>query len=178
VSVIALDLPAHGLSPGETATIPQLATAVRAVAEACPPIHALIAHSMGSAVSTLALSRGLEVERIAFISAPARYRDQAKMTADKSGLDDTGWVVMEQLLIELGTELNEVDLPALAPQLRQKALLIHSIDDRVVAIADSRETAARWPGAAFQEVDRLGHNRILRDPDVISLAVGFVASRD
>jgi alpha-beta hydrolase superfamily lysophospholipase len=67
MSVITLDLPAHGLSSGETATIPQLAKVVRSVANVCGPIRGLIAHSMGAAVSILALSHGLELERVVLI---------------------------------------------------------------------------------------------------------------
>jgi len=84
---------------------------------------------------------------------------------------------MEARLLALGTELREIDSSTLAPRLRLPALFIHSQDDRVVSIADGRETAAHWPGAAFFAVDGLGHSRILRDDGIIKKSIDFLAAK-
>jgi pimeloyl-ACP methyl ester carboxylesterase len=98
--------------------------------------------------------------------------------AARAGLDEQDWAAMEQVLADLGAGLQEVDVPALVARLPQKAMLVHSGDDRIVSIADSRETASRWPDAIFKQVDGLGHGRILHDPNVIALAVGFIAGEN
>jgi len=60
--------------------------------------------------------------------------------------------------------------------LRQPALLIHSSDDRIIAIEDSLAIVAAWPGALHMRVEGLGHQRILADPTVVAAAVEFATA--
>jgi pimeloyl-ACP methyl ester carboxylesterase len=178
LSPVALDLPAHGASTGETATIPQLAAAIVAVGVAHGPVQGVIAHSIGAASSSVALARGLAAGRVVLLAAPARYRAQARQVARMVGLDDADWPAMEAELLALGTELSAIDLPAMAPNLAAAALFVHSADDRVIPLSDARENAARWPGARLVTVDGLGHARLLRDPAIVAKTVAFIADRD
>ncbi|WP_239143062.1 alpha/beta hydrolase [Variovorax sp. WS11] len=67
-----MDLPAHGDSAGRQTSIPQSARALRALGEALGPLHAVIAHSIGSAVLVEALHAGLSAQRAVLVSAPPR----------------------------------------------------------------------------------------------------------
>jgi pimeloyl-ACP methyl ester carboxylesterase len=173
--VVAIDLPAHGNSPGATATIPQLARALAAVADVNGPFDAVIAHSVGCAATVLAVTRGLDAAKLVLIAAPARYREQARKISDLVGFDEAAWLEMEQTLLSLDTELPTVDLPALAAQITQPTLMLHSSDDRVISVADSRATAACLLSGSYVEKEGLGHYRILFDRDVIDRTVQFVA---
>jgi hypothetical protein len=57
----------------------------------------------------------------------------------------------------------------------QLALLIHSADQRVVAIEDGVAGAAVWPGTRHLRVEGLGHRRLLGDPVVVAAAITFIA---
>lgn len=174
--VLAMDLPAHGDSDGRQTSIPQSARALRAVGDALGPLHAVIAHSVGSAVLAEALHAGLDAARAVLIAAPAHYADYARQVAALSGLDGEGTQRMLALLHDrLGIDVHEVSLPARAPALTQAALFVHSADDRVVAIADSEASAAAWAGARHLRLDGLGHRRILQDPAVVAAALQFVS---
>ncbi len=176
-TVFAMDLPAHGASAGQQSSIPHSARALRAVGEALGPLHAVIAHSVGSAVLAEALHAGLEVQRAVLISAPAYYEHYARGFAAAAGLDAKGTEAMLVLLSDaIGVDVREISLPRRAPQLRQTALFIHSADDRVVAIEDSLASAAAWPGARHLRVDSLGHRRILADPAVVAAAIEFITA--
>ena len=176
-TVFAMDLPAHGDSAGHQSSIPQSARALRAVGEALGPLHAVIAHSVGSAVLAEALHAGLAAQRAVLISAPAYYELYARGFAAAAGLDAKGTEAMLALLGDaIGIDVRQVSLPSLAPQLRQLALFIHSADDRVVAIEDSLASAAAWPGACHLRVDGLGHRRILADPAVVAAAIEFITT--
>lgn len=56
----------------------------------------------------------------------------------------------------VGVDVREVSLPRRAPQLRRRALFIHSADDSVVAIEDSLASASAWLGARHMRVEGLG----------------------
>ena len=175
-SVFAMDLPAHGASSGSQTSIPQSAMALQAVAGVLPPLHAVIAHSVGSPVVVEALAAGMQAQRMVLLSAPARYEDYARQYAMAAGLNADETASMLSLLRESrGIDVQQISLPARAARLAQPALFIHSADDRVVPIEDSIASAAAWPGARHMRVDGLGHRRILADAAVIEAAVGFVA---
>lgn len=74
----------------------------------------------------------------------------------------------------VGMDIREISLPRRAPHLHQRALFVHSADDRVISIEDSRSGASFWPGALHVPVDGLGHRRILADAAVIAAVVRFV----
>ena len=176
--VLAMDLPAHGGSEGRQTNIPHSARALRAVGDALGPLHAVIAHSVGSAVLAEALHAGLPADRAVLIAAPAHYESYARQVGTLAGLDAAGITRLLDLLREpLGVDIREVSLPRRAATLAQAALFIHSADDRVVAIADSEASAAAWPGARHLRLDGLGHRRILQEPAVVAEALQFVSSR-
>ncbi|MDM0042772.1 alpha/beta fold hydrolase [Variovorax sp. J22G21] len=175
-SVLAMDLPAHGDSAGRQTSIPQCARALRAVGEAIGPLHAVIAHSIGSAVLAEALHAGLVVQRAVLVSAPAHYERHARGFAAAAGLDgEATEAMLASISSAVGADVREISLPRRAPQLRQRALFIHSADDRVVAIEESLDSASVWPGARHMRVEGLGHRRLLGNPAVIAAAIDFVA---
>jgi pimeloyl-ACP methyl ester carboxylesterase len=177
LSVLAMDLPAHGSSSGVWTSIPQAARALLAVGEALGPLHAVIAHSIGSAVLAEALHAGLAAQRVVLVAAPAHYEQHARDFATAEGLDaDDTEAMLGMLSATIGTEMREISLPRRASHLRQSALFIHSSDDRVVPIEESLESAAAWPGARHVRVAALGHRRILSDRAVIATAIEFVAT--
>jgi pimeloyl-ACP methyl ester carboxylesterase len=176
--VLAMDLPAHGGSEGRQTNIPHSARALRAVGDTLGPLHAVIAHSVGSAVLAEALHDGLQAKRAVLIAAPAHYASYARQVGALAGLDAAGIERLLHLLRgPLGVDIQEVSLPRRAASLTQPALFIHSADDRIVAIADSEASAAAWPGARHLRLDGLGHRRILQEPAVVAEALHFISSR-
>ncbi len=178
-SALAMDLPAHGRSAGRRMSIPQAAVALRAVGEAVGPLQAAIAHSMGSPVVVEALHRGLAAERVILIAAPAHYERYARGFAAAAGIEADGVeAVLRHLEAAIGQDVREISLPRRAPSLAQRALFIHSTDDRTAPIEDSIASAAAWKGARHHRVEGLGHRRILTDPGVVAEAVAFATARD
>ena len=174
-TVWAMDLPAHGDSAGQQTSIPHSARALSGVGDAIGPLHAVIAHSVGSAVLVEALHSGLSVQRAVLISAPAYYERYMRAFAAAAGLDANGADAMIALLSrEIGVEAREISLPGRAPHLGQPVLFIHSADDRIVSIEDSLASAAAWRGARHLRFEGLGHRRILSDPAVVDATVEFV----
>lgn len=172
--VATFDLPAHGASNGKRAPIPLLAKAIRHVAETVGPLHGVIAHSIGCAATVTSLTRGLKAERVVLVSSPSNYRRQAKLIGKMVGINEKTWPDMEVELNALGAELSEIDFTTMAKTLTLPALVMHSDDDQVVPMQDSREATSHWRGATFRLLSGLGHMRVLSDADVIASSVAFI----
>ena len=176
-SVVFMDLPAHGDSTGTQSSIPHSARALSAVVAAIGPLHAAIAHSMGSPILAEALYNGLPVARVVLIAPPAHFERYVRGAAAAAGLDAEGTnATLEKVTAAIGVDVRDLSLPRRATHLRQPALLIHSSDDRIIAIEDSLAIVAAWPGALHMRVEGLGHQRILADPTVVAAAVEFATA--
>lgn len=180
--VVALDGPAHGLSDGKRATLVSFAGAVQAVANAIGPVHATVAHSFGAACTAGVPVRfnqaaGGQLPRLILMSAPSSTRKVAQRFAallhlPSSVVERMGRFIQEQFgrtaesfsLLEAGRHL-----PV------QRALLLHDREDPNAPFVEGEEIARHWPSLEFRPTTGLGHNRIMRDPNVIQQVLEFIA---
>jgi pimeloyl-ACP methyl ester carboxylesterase len=182
-SVTAFDLPAHGLSEGRTATIPEMATALAGVLDAMGPVEGIVAHSGGGAVSAWAIRRALlggfvDLPRaIALVAPAARFRAYFERFMDTCGLSARArrWLEL-RLEARVGAPPEVFDLTRFAQDLPLAALVVHDRDDAEIPWADGAAIAAAWPGAELVTTHRLGHRRILRDRAVVERVRGFFVS--
>jgi pimeloyl-ACP methyl ester carboxylesterase len=174
---IFVELPAHGRSAMSWTSIPHAAHALTLLGTALGPLRGVIAHSVGGAVATLAMARGLDVDRAVLIGTPARYIAYARAFARFAGLDHIQTEQMLQhLRLRYGIDTQAVSTPDAASLLAQEALVIHSADDSVVPLSDAEMIAAAWPAARLMRCNGLGHQRILSNEDVVAAAVSFVSA--
>jgi pimeloyl-ACP methyl ester carboxylesterase len=61
-------------------------------------------------------------------------------------------------------------------QERLPVLLVQSVDDEQIPVADGRLLAQALPNVEHVELDGLGHTKLLRDDGVIDRVVQFLAS--
>ena len=87
-SVIALDGPAHGRSPGREAHVVLFARAMLEAAAELPPLHAVVGHSMGGASAMLAIQLGLRTNALVSIAAPSRLLDVLRGFASVVGMPE------------------------------------------------------------------------------------------
>ena len=176
--VIAFDLPAHGGSSGERTDLIECTEALRKVGRDVGPIAAIVAHSFGGAITTLALERGLDARLVVYIASPSSIRDVLQRFGDAIGLSERAMQAF-RAAIEQRTrvKLADVEIFERVAGLRVPALIVHDRGDSEVPFHDAERLAARWPGATLLATDHLGHRRILKDDDVIRRAVTFAAER-
>jgi len=175
--VVLFDAPAHGASDGSTTNLGDFARSVAAALGSVDDVEAIIAHSMGGASTAVALARFIEGPgRLVFIAPPVH---------------PSAWIARFQEMIDLSDELtarltaeverrariplDEVHATDIAPSMSARLLVIHDRDDREVPYDSGRTIAGAWPRAELLTTEGLGHNRILRDSEVIDAAVRFVA---
>lgn len=173
---VAFDAPAHGRSPGRSTNIYEYAEAILCVAQASGPLAGAIGHSFGVPACAQALQQGWELPRLVAISAPAsaefllrRFADSLSIPASvisdmrkrveqKFGVDLFARLATEQLLTEL-------TLPG---------LIIHDRQDREVPSSHAERLQTAWRDSQLLLTEGLGHQRILRDPEVIAASVSFL----
>jgi len=177
--VVAFDAPAHGDADGDRTAIPEFVRAIELVAEAAGPVSAIVAHSMGTAAATVALSRGLRVERVVYLAPPATPRLYLRRLARFLGFSDAVVVRTEgRIQRRFDARFDELDTLALAPRLHVPMWVAHDVGDTEVPTAEGRALVAAWPGAGLRVTEGLGHRRIVRDPSVIEDGVGFLVRRE
>lgn len=174
-SFAALDLPGHGASEGEITPIPHLAGAVLGVGQALGALQGVVAHSVGCAAASYALSQGLDARAAVLLASPFRYMDRALGVAGAAKLSDADLVTFLDELGRLGAGLETIDAARYGPAIRQPSLFFHSQDDRIIPAAAGEAAAAAFAAARFVPLTGLGHSRILKDPGVISTSLAFLA---
>lgn len=177
--VVGFDAPAHGGSDGERSSLPEFATAVQRIAEHAGPLHAIIAHSLGTAASTLALSWGVTAERLVYVAPPEDLPGYLRHLAELLGFGP-GIAARTQARLErrLGVPFEAARGSTLAPTLSQPLLVVHDDEDVEVPHAEGERIARLWRGAALMTTRGYGHHRIVRQPDVVEAVVDFVAGTE
>jgi pimeloyl-ACP methyl ester carboxylesterase len=173
--VVAFDAIGHGDSEGHHLSLPELATCIREVADEVGDLCGVIAHSLGGAATTLALSQGLEAQRAVFISPPSDPREFLRLFSSAIGISDAVRArVKANVERRLGMQMEDMQATVHAPSMRTPLLVIHDRSDKEVPFEVGRSVAEAWPGAELLATDGLGHQRILRDAAVTNVAVGFI----
>ncbi len=177
--VIGFDAPAHGRSSGSATSLPEISAAIRAVADAYGPLHALIAHSFGVACTLHALHQGLRVDRVVGISPPATIEHLFGVFSERLGLRPAAQTGARRLFeARFGADVWTAFAPVqIAQHTDIPALIVHDRGDREVPWREGAALAKAWPGAKLKLTDGLGHRRLLSDPGVVESALAFVHTR-
>jgi pimeloyl-ACP methyl ester carboxylesterase len=177
--VVALDAPGHGQSGGRLTSMVDFAAALRVLEAETGGFRGIVAHSLGAAATSFALTRGLRVERAVFIGPPAGPADWTRLFAERLTVPASVMDLMrDRAERRLGVLWTDLDVIAMAPRQRIPLLVVHDDGDREVPVGDGRAIAAAWPGATFLGTTGLGHRRILRDERILETTVDFLTGED
>lgn len=176
-SVVAFDAPGHGGSTGNRSSLPHFAWAVRGVAGGVTP-HAIIAHSLGCAATTLALREGMQAGRVVFVAPPLNPSDYVMRFGDILGISGP---VLERMKLRIEERFlrrwSDYALDVTARDMTAPLLVVHDHDDEETFHAEGAALAAAWPGAQMLSTTGLGHRRVLRDRAVVDAVAKFVSAR-
>lgn len=176
-SVTALDLPAHGASPGRMSSLPRFVRGVREADRRHGPFDVWVAHSMGAAATLAALATGSRAQRVILISGLADPAGSLRSFARGFGLNAAGTNAY-LAAIERGENmaLNDVDGVRNGRRIDAPILLVHDRNDRVVPIEHGERLAQALPRAQLVQTEGLGHRRILSDAAIVQSLVAFAAA--
>jgi pimeloyl-ACP methyl ester carboxylesterase len=169
--------PGHGDSPAPRTSILHFAAALHAVVESVGPARAVVGHSMGAAACAYALRGGLDAERGVLIGAPYDPSRFFHAFLEHIGARDRfGESVKASVEEKFGFRWSDLTVAPPEPRRELPALVLHDRDDLEVDYQDAPRIVAGWPGADLVTTTGLGHQRILRDRDVVERVTSFVAT--
>ena len=173
---VLLDFPAHGRSAGRRTNMVEWLRAMRAVAAAVGPVHAVAGHSFGAATVALALAEhGMDVRGavlLAPVIGPALFVDRF---TGMIGLPEARAEGMMRHMAEIvGREPRSLDARWAVTHLHVPALVVHDPADREVPWAHAQAIADAWPGSRLLPADGLGHSRLLRDERILTAVTDFI----
>lgn len=176
-SVVALDAPAHGRSPGREAHPLLFARALLEAAEELPPLRAVIGHSMGGASALLALQLGLRTEALVTIAAPSRILAVLRRFAGSVGLPaEARYRFIRQVERQTGLPAAQLDVERY--RLDIPGLVVHAEDDGQVPVADAQAIHAAWPGSRLLRLADGGHQRVLAAAELSEAVLALLESRE
>jgi pimeloyl-ACP methyl ester carboxylesterase len=138
------------------------------------PLHAVVAHSLGAAAALIAIPTGLVTRRAALVApmlAPVGRLGEitaslrvpaavaARMRARSESRIQWRWDDLRPLLTR------DPGAPT---------LVVHDRHDPEAPVAQGRAIAGAWADASLVETAGLGHNRLLRSPEVVANVVDVV----
>ena len=182
--VVAFDAPAHGAAhgsgpgSGRSSSLPEFAQTVRAVLDGLGPVHAIIAHSLGAAATSIALAQPEcpSVQRLVYVASPEDPGDFLYRAADYLGFGPAvARRTQGRLEQRFDFRFEDARGRALAARIDTPLLIVHDRRDREVSYSEGERLAHSWTEATLRTTEGLGHARILRDPDVIDDVVQFVS---
>ncbi|SFH13391.1 alpha/beta fold hydrolase [Pseudomonas sp. NFACC45] len=175
-TVVALDGPAHGRSPGREANVLLFARAMLEAAAELPPLQAVVGHSMGGASAMLAVQLGLRTETLVSIAAPARILGVLRGFARMMGLPPKARsAFIRQVENDVGMLASRMDVAHY--QLDVPGLIVHAEDDTFVSVKESQLIHEAWFDSRLLRLPHGGHQRVLADPRVIDGVLSLLAGR-
>lgn len=173
--VVGLDLPGHGASGDGPTNLYTLGGAIRDAASQVDA-RAVIAHSMGSASTMLAIREGLELDAVAFLAPPVRLEHALEQFTKMFRIPPKAVVGLRDTIErEFGADVwADTSGDLLAPSLDVPALIVHDRDDPQVPLADAELLAGVWPGSRLEVTEGFGHTKLMRAGVVVNEVVHFL----
>ncbi|MCF8151502.1 MAG: alpha/beta fold hydrolase [Burkholderiaceae bacterium] len=173
-SVVAYDAPGHGMSGGGESSLPQILQALNALLDHLGPVRAIVGHSVGGAMASIALAQRPEIERAVLIAPPASLIDHTQRIAAALRWPEALRAAIRRR-IERRFGMNWSEFEAESARGEQPLLVIHDAADREVAMGEGLRHARNWPRGRLLQTSGLGHRRVLEDRLVIEATVDFVS---
>lgn len=175
-AAVALDVPAHGESAGDELTTVKFIAAIDRTLQQLGPVHAIVGHSLGGAMSLYSIACSGGASRLAVISAPSSLMRELRRFASVMGLSERATAAfIASVESRVGRPAADFDIRHIADKVDLPLLLIHDQNDRQVPVVEATRSAHVLHGAELMITRGLGHNRLLADPKVVAAVIDFVA---
>jgi pimeloyl-ACP methyl ester carboxylesterase len=176
-SVIGIDAPAHGASPGTFSDLPRFRDSLAAVLRAHEPIFAVIGHSLGggAVLTVLAETADHHPKKVCLFGVPSDMDYILESFAMMLGLRPPALANLRaRFSARFGRSAQQVSVAAAAPSVRIPVLVVHDEEDNVAPIEQGAALAAAIPGAILWRTRGFGHSGALRDAQTIQRVIDFL----
>jgi pimeloyl-ACP methyl ester carboxylesterase len=172
------DAPAHGDSAGSRSSLLEFAGALCAAEAQLGPLHAVVGHSLGGAAIALAMAKGLRPHRVVLVAAPAHPQRFYRSLMRLLEIPEAAWADHERAFeVHLGLPWSIAEVPRHLAEHPCPALIIHDLDDAEVPFREAQDLEAAGPHVQLHPTARLGHRRIIRNPEVLQTITTFLGGQ-
>ena len=172
---IAIDLPAHGQSPGLQTNGLSCARKLIEIGEEIGPFAGIVGHSFGVAAIVIGLDRGLKADRVALIAGPPSLASFVEIWGTQKGINSEDMPRFSALVDQkIGEPIANFDIPKTAPKMTVPALIVHDRDDAEIDVEHAAAIAHLWPDSTLMITEKLGHRRVLIARKVIGAVVEYI----
>lgn len=171
--VVAFDHKGHGESSTRFSSFPEIVRSTALVtAHYGDALHGVVAHSIGSN-SMFKVSETFKHKlKIVAVSPVGNFLKVLEKLRARMGIYEKLFVhVIRRIETEselLLSDLNQLNYRHIA---RHEVLMVHDALDRINKVSVSHEIQKNLPGSSLMQTQKLGHSRILSNPDVVSRVV-------
>lgn len=176
-AAVAIDGPAHGDSEGRSTSYFEFTDVVRTLIapEQGFSIQGIVAHSFGAAAAVNALARQEKPMKTVLLAPALHLRKTVFDALERHGIPPRVFeTIIAAYEARFGYSLERDDPHRLLEKLRSPALVVHDLDDPVIAHADSEALCERFGQVTLKTTSGLGHRRIMSDPDVVEAGVSHL----
>lgn len=175
-TIVAIDAPGHGLSGGSEFNVIKYASYIDVAMKEYKP-SVLIGHSIGGAACIYYQSQyqNQNLEKMVILGAPSDYTIIVSNYVKLLSLNSRMERLLERAFSEkFNKEISEFSMAAFAKEIKVPGLIVHDLEDDIVAFGEGQKIAALWQNADFIQTKGLGHS--LHDDDVYKKIVAFIKS--
>ncbi len=176
-SVIGIDAPAHGASPGRLSDLPRFRDSLAEVLRAHAPVYAVVGHSLGggAVLTVLAETAEYHPKKICLFGVPSDMDYILGSFAMMLGLKYAARAnLRERFAAHFGRPAAAISVAAAAPGIQIPVLVVHDEEDSVAPFAQGTALASALPYATLWRTQGLGHSGALRDAGTIERVVTFL----
>ena len=173
--IISFDAPAHGKSSGNSTDLPEMISTIKQMDYLFGPFDAIISHSFGSLATLHAFKESSINKKLILISSMSNPFTAIKGFQYIFGLNDkiiSG--LLDNISKRVGKSLEEFKLDSLEFSESNNILLIHDQQDLIAPFSESLYLLKKFHGAKLEQIESVGHHKILSHPMTISLVENFL----
>ena len=176
--VIVPDLPGHGGSGLERASVYDMAEAIARLMKSKGPLHAMIGHSTGGLVGALAISSGLRCNRFVSLGIPSSLGELLDINVSLHQMPRCTRASMGQIYTSgFGKTPEQVGLQMLLDR-RDQVLVCHDKEDARVPLEGLLDVYSHFPEDQVFLCNTGSHNGLLKSNDVNARVQKFLSETE
>jgi len=174
--IVWLDAPAHGQSSGWQTNLFEISQSICVIQDREGPFSTVLAHSFGVPCCLYAIHEGLLTDKFIAIATPSTATGLIDKFCRVLKVNKRTRDLHARRVDEFLGDVPIADIAAetLALGIEQECLVIHDKHDRMIKSNEGLSVQKNLRNSSFVLTEKLGHNKILSDPGVISLCLDFI----